>query len=958
MLHDAFRQIAELLPEPMLLVDDHGLIIVANGACVRRLQMPADQMVGRRLHDLVLGPEDEVTRYLRICCRSPQRSPGSLHFANAPDVLWRCEGALLSAGDTAGRLLMLRLIPQAEAVQQFAALNHKIAELSDEIQRRHEAEARLREQRERLRITLDSIGDAVIVTDADARVTMLNPVAQALTGWGPEALGQPLKQVFPIANEFTGQPVDDPVAKVLREGTIVGLANHTVLMSKTGVRHPIADSAAPIRDVQGEVVGVVLVFRDVSEERQAGAALRDSEERLRILYRETQESELRFRQLADSMPQMVWAARPDGYLDYYNRRWYEYIGRPDGVPAGGDRSWAPMLHPDDLRRTMDAWQYSVQTGTAYEIEYRLRQHETGRYCWFLGRALPVRDAAGEIVRWFGTCTEIEGQKRAEQASRFLADASAELAQLRDPESTLRRVTNLAVPDFADWCAVDLVEPDGSLRRLSVAHEDPQKVQLAYELNERYPSDPDAGAGPRHVLRTGVAERVQQIPQDMLRQLARDEHHLQILLDLGLESYLCVPLIVQERVFGVLTFALAESGRRYSAQDQKMAEDLAHRAAIAIDNARLYAELKEADRRKNEFLAMLAHELRNPLAPIRGGLDLLEMEGRDDETLRLMREQVEHLVHLVDDLLDVSRIMRGRISLRKEPVELSQSMHRAVEMTRSLFQTQRHHLEVVLPDQPVWVLGDAVRLTQILINLLNNAAKYTDPGGTISLKARRLNDHVELRVRDNGLGIDGELLPRIFDLFIQADRTLDRSQGGLGIGLTLVRNLVALHGGTVSASSPGIGQGSEFLVTLPVLVDQGEQHRLPQHPCVAAPRRIVVVDDNHGLAMILARLLEKLGNHKVFTAHDGLSALDTIRQHRPEIVFLDIGLPLMDGYEVAQRLRAEGFHRLLLVAMTGYGQDEDRQRSMDAGFDVHMVKPADIRLIAPLLSHAKLQRQEQ
>ena len=342
---------------------------------------------------------------------------------------------------------------------------------------------------------------------------------------------------------------------------------------------------------------------------------------------------------------------------------------------------------------------------------------------------------------------------------------------------------------------------------------------------------------------------------------KDERHLHLIRSLGLKSYICVPLVVAGKTLGVLTFATAESGRRYTEADLDLAMDLAHRAAVAIENTQLYQALREADRRKDEFLATLAHELRNPLAPIRNSLQILKMPRVDAETVErsrnMMERQVQHLVRLVDDLLDVSRVMRGKIELRRERVELATIVARAVETVQPLVDSQAHELSVRLPRESLPVDADPVRLAQVVGNLLTNAAKYTEPNGRIWLTAERDGRMAVLRVRDNGIGITPEMLPRIFELFVQVDHAATRSQGGLGIGLTLVKNLVEMHNGTVEARSEGLGKGSEFLVRLPISAqgldqDRGEEEGRQEHQRPSpSGYRLLVVDDNQDAADSLA-----------------------------------------------------------------------------------------------------------
>ncbi len=357
--------------------------------------------------------------------------------------------------------------------------------------------------------------------------------------------------------------------------------------------------------------------------------------------------------------------------------------------------------------------------------------------------------------------------------------------------------------------------------------------------------------------------------------------------------------------------------------------------------------------------MLAHELRNPLGPIRNALHIMKQAGANGELANRARDmaerQVQHMARLLDDLLDVSRISRGKIELRKEIVNVATLVSRTVEATRGLIEGQRHELTVTVPAEALLAEADPTRLEQVLANLLNNAAKYTDPGGHIWLTARREGAEVVLEVRDTGIGIAADVLPHIFDLFVQGGRGLDRSRGGVGIGLTLVKMLVDLHDGSIEAHSPGVGQGSSFVVRLPVVKAAGQrtkEARNVSRPLTAAPgpaRKVLVVDDKPDAADSLAMLLRMQG-HDVRAVNDGPAALAEAEKFKPELVFLDIGMPGMDGYEVARKLRQQpGHERMLLVAVTGWGQEEDRRRSFAAGFDRHLVKPVEPKDLTDLLA---------
>ncbi len=541
---------------------------------------------------------------------------------------------------------LARFTSLLSGVLALAAVGAFLVLLRRHLKARAKAAVVIAEQAERLRTTLASIGDAVIATDAEGRITIMNAVAESLTGWKMEqAAGLPLEKAFNIVNETTRQLVESPVTRALREGIIVGLANHTVLIAKDGTEHPIDDSAAPIRCKEGQIVGCVLVFRDITERKQS--------------------------------------------------------------------------------------------------------------------------------------------------------------------------------------------------------------------------------------------------EDQLRELA--------------------------------------------------------------------ASLSEANRRKNEFLAVLAHELRNPLAPIRNALQIMRLAEGKGETVKfaseIMQRQVDHMVRLVDDLLDLSRISQGRIELRQERVELSQVLHHAIETIRPGVDQAGHKLTVTLPSQPVYLYADPTRLAQVFGNLLSNSCKYSDPGCHISLAVEEQGGEVLVSVKDTGVGIPSDMLSKIFDMFMQVDRSLDRSQGGLGIGLTLVQRLVEMHGGSVSAFSEGEGRGCEFVVRLPVL-SEAEHPSQPATKESAARtiRRFLVVDDNRDSAESLAIWL-KINGNDTHTAFDGLEAVEAAATLRPDVILLDIGLPKLNGYEAARRIRQQSWGKtVVLVALTGWGQEEDRRRSSEAGFDGHLVKPVDFDRLMNVLAN--------
>ncbi len=622
-----------------------------------------------------------------------------------------------------------------------------------------------------LSTTLRSIGDAVIATDQQGRVSFMNGTAEGLTGWAQdEARGKPLDEVFRITNEVTGNVVESRVNIVLREGIIVGLANHTVLTAKDGTRRPIEDSAAPIKD-GARIEGVVLVFRDSSEARLAEARIRESEER--------------YRSLVAATTQTVWSTSPD-FSRSVTLTGQDPIGLPDEAKKAG--GWLDIIHPEDREQTRQAIALALGSRTGYEIEHRAKYRD-GTYRHYLTRAVPLLDKAGSIREWIGTSTDITDRRQAEEARE-----------------------------------------------------------------------------------------------------------------------------------------------------------------------RLYRELQENDKRKDEFLAMLAHELRNPLAAM-GNAVALTARSRQAEhvdwSMEVINRQIKHLTRLIDDLLDVSRINSGKIELRRDDLDATPILESAVETVRPLAVQRKHELSVSVDRGNIWVNADPTRLEQVVTNLLTNAAKYTENGGHIWLTAGHDGEDVVITVRDNGVGIPPEKLPEMFELFAQGDRTLARSEGGLGVGLTVVKKLVQMHGGRITARSEGIDKGSEFSVRLRAANRPVTVTALVKEPADSPRRaaRVLVVDDNVDMATGMARLLHLLG-HDVKTAHDGPEAVAVAPAHMPEFVLLDIGLPGMDGYEVAARLRQDGCcRRAVFIAVSGYGQDEDRRRSKAAGFDYHLVKPIDHDALLALLSNA-------
>jgi signal transduction histidine kinase len=542
----------------------------------------------------------------------------------------------------------------------------------------------------------------------------------------------------------------------------------------------------------------------------------------------------------------------------------------------------------------------------------------------------TRAMAGEqVARATAEAARIAAEETTRR-SNFLARASHELGASLDLEQGMRRLLDLVVPQMADKAAL-VVDADA-------------EKPLIFSKKDTIECVQDYAALPQEL-------------REALQRVVRE--------GLPLEgATVCYPLRIADRTLGALALACAPG---LAPRELLTLQELVSRAAIALDNARLYSSLQreivrsreaeeslqDANRRKDEFLAMLSHELRNPLAPIRNAVEVIRRLAPPDPKLTMARDvvdrQVSLLARLVEELLDVSRISQGKIALKKEPVDLARVIAHSVETSRPLIDARGQKLKVSVPVAPVWLSADFARLSQVVSNLLNNASKYTAEGGRIELSAAAAEGEATVTVRDNGAGIEPQLLDKVFELFVQGERALDRGQGGLGIGLTLVKRLVELHQGRVQAASEGPGKGATFTVALPCISAVASQPRAA-HAAPAAPdsrvygRRVLVVDDNVDSAESTAAFL-RLEGHEVKAVHDGLQALASLRVFDPHVVVLDIGLPGLDGYAVARQLRARGdSSHMLLIAVTGYGQREDRQRAADAGFDYHFVKPADPREI--------------
>jgi PAS domain S-box-containing protein len=724
-------------------------------------------------------------------------------------------------------------------------------ELFESFDRRRMQDA-LAEQRERLAVTLESIGDAVIATDTEGRVTTLNRTAEALTGWRQEeAAGRPIGEVFRIVDERTGAGAADPVGKVLGAGAVVDLEDHFALVTRGGRSISIADCASPIRGRGGATLGVVLVFRDVSAERRSQQALRESEQRVRLKL--------------------------------------ESILHPEGDV--GNLDLQDIVDGPDLQALLNEFHQLVPIPMA------------------------VIDLQGKVlvgVGWQRICSDFH-RVHPETCAHCVESDTQLSAGISPGEIKLYKCKN------GMW---DIATP------LFVGGHHAGNVFLGQFFFE------DEQVDTAH-----FAAQAEQYGFDREQYLAA--------LD-------AVPRLSRRNVELATAFfrRLAAMLSRLSYSNLKLARAITERDALMESLRQSNERLADVDRRKDEFLGMLSHELRNPLGPIRNSIYILDRADPASEQARRARAVIERqsvqLTRLVDDLLDVTRIARGKIELRRGRVDLAKLVRRAGEDHGGLMRERGLELRLEVPPGPMWVDGDAVRLAQIVGNLLHNSAKFTARGGKVLLALVSSPGAVEIRVQDTGDGLDPELLERVFEPFVQADRTLARTGGGLGLGLAMVKGLTELHGGSVRAASAGPGQGAEFVARLPVAPGAPEACAAVPPPQDGRHRRVLVVDDSRDAAESLAELVRMFG-HTVEVAQDGPTALAKARACDPEVVFCDIGLPGMNGYDVARALRAQGPHAVRLVALSGYAQPDDLKKAAEAGFDSHVAKPANLDDIRRLLA---------
>ncbi len=693
-----------------------------------------------------------------------------------------------------------------------------------------------------------------------------------------------------------------------------------------GVYVPIYD------DDDSTPSGWIAVVRDVTSERSS-----------RVSITAPELAALRLAAIVESSDDAIVSKDLDGIVTSWNAAAQRMFGYTAEEMIG--RSIRTII-PADRQSEEDEVLARIRQGVRVDHFETIRQRKDGTLIPISLTVSPIRDNGGRIVGASKIARDISEHRLVIDRTAFLADAGKALAGSLDYASTLKTLASLSVPLIADWCAIDILD-DGQIRRLAAAHVDP--LQMAFD--SPYPAD--------SVIRTGLSVFVAEVTDDMLADAAAgDGDRLAFLRSLGLRSYVSAPLIAGGRTIGALTFATASSGRVLTEPDVRFVEDVASRVALAVDNALAYEEARRASRLKDEFLATLSHELRTPLNAILGYVRMMQsgLIARDKQSkaIETVARNATSLTHIIEDVLDVSRIISGKLRLDVQSVDVARVVSDAVESVHPAATAKGVRIIVVADPRSEPVAGDPERLQQLVWNLVSNAVKFTPRGGQVQVRVERSNSRVNIVVSDTGVGISREFLPHIFERFRQADAGTTRKHGGLGLGLAITRHLVELHGGTIEAVSDGLGKGTTFRVSLPVMIvhrkGSPETKLAPDddHVTTMSPIpnlrgvHILVVDDDGDALALLREILETTGA-EVTTVDSAKAALLQLETARPDVLIADLGMPEMDGFELISQLRGARnttIRDVPAAALTAYARSEDRAKALRKGFQMHLAKPID------------------
>lgn len=907
-----YRALIENSHDAVALSDASGKVYYASPATRRVLGYAAEELQGTSIFDPIHAADVENVRALYDgMVRKPDAVVSSEHRVRAKDGSWRWL-------EVTFKNLLHDSSVQA-IVQNFRDVTDRMG-----------AHQTLLESEERFRDLVENASDVIYSHDVAGNLTSWNGAGEQILGYAPSEIVS--KNISAIVEpEQLGLARQMTARKVNQGGRTVYELN---IRAKDGrmVTMEISSRIAYKNGIPDQVQGVA---RDITERKRLEQLIRDKE--------------AEFRRMADEAPAVLWVTNPDGSCSFLSRGWYEFTGQraTDGLGWG----WIDAIHPDDRERNRRLFRTASKCHEPFALDYRLRDRN-GNYRWVFDVGHPRYDADGTFVGYVGSVIDISRQKEAEQVVRSLLSISTRLNSTLD----LNALLDILVTE-----AIAMVNAESGVAGLRTA--DGMECHKYFQHGKALPLEYNWPPG--HGLPGWLLEnKVPYLTNDALtdRQIVHE-----LCVEFGVTSALSVPILdAKGEVLGFFEIHNRRGGD-FTAEDQERLLAVSQAAAIAIQNALAYQRiqqteesLKEADRRKDEFLATLAHELRNPLAPLRTGLELLNLAQTDSvvgiQARAMMERQVAQMVRLIDDLLDLSRITRGKLALRKEMLDFATIIQNAVETSRPLIESNGLELQVTLPQERITLDGDLTRLAQVFANLLNNSAKYTRQGGKVWLTAERQDGWVAISVRDTGVGIPGHLLTRVFDMFAQVDQSLERAQGGLGIGLTLVKRLVEMHGGSVEAQSEGPGTGSTFVVHLPIAPMPSPTATAPgdlngETSPAATGQRILVADDNKDAADSLSTMLRLMGN-ETRTVHDGMGAVEEAEAFRPDVILLDIGMPKMNGYEAARQIRKQPWGAdALVIAITGWGQEEDKRKAWEAGFDYHVTKPVDPAALFKLLTRS-------
>ncbi len=798
----------------------------------------------------------------------------------------------------------------------------------------------------RLAAIVESSDDAIIGKTLAGIITSWNKGAEKIYGYtAREVIGRPISVLVPRERA-------DEVPRILEKLKRGQHVDHfeTERITKDGRRLAISLTISPVRDRTGQLFGAATIARDITKTKLAEAELRKSRKQMEVI----------LQGVADS----ITVQDREGNIIYAN----DAAARALGFENAAELIEAPLQTIVDKYDLFDEegekissqhlpGQIALKEGQSASRTLRYVNRKTGEERWSIIKATPIRDETGRVQLSVNIFQDITERKRAEESERFLAEASQVLASSLDYQTTLSSLASMAVPKMADWCTVDIIE-NGNLHCLVVAHADPNKIEWARTIQATYPPSLADQVGSPNVIRTGRPEIYPEISDQMLATAARDEEHLRMLREGGFTSAMLIPLIAEGRTLGVMTFVTAESKRHYGRADFSLAQDLARRAAQALEHSRLYRIAQEANRLKDEFLATVSHELRTPLTAISGYAHMLRTGKLTDietqHALSVIERSVRSQSQLINDILDVSRVSTGKLQLNVRKIQPAVAISPAIDSLRPAAESKGIELALMLDNSAGTIIGDPDRLQQIAWNLVSNAIKFTPSGGRVEIVLQREGGHVQFEVKDNGIGIDPAFLPNVFERFRQADSSITRNYTGLGLGLAIVRHLVEMHGGTTEAQSKGLGHGASFKVRIPI-ANRSERpagvHALPQTTTITSEPgtnsfpflegiRVLIVDDNADTCRLLETLFSKCDAH-VKTAHSAREALQIIAKWPPNILLCDIGMPEEDGYSLLKEIRkASTADEIPAIALTGYARSEDRDQALAAGFQMHLAKPID------------------